>query len=357
VRPLIAIFALLFSTIAAAQPVETPISTAYLTSPAGYRTSALAASDGNDFLAVWSDTRTGRVRYTLIARDGTVRNPVGATLPAGSYLGNSVVGVFWTGRAYLLLLGAAGVGVAEIDRNGDLLDPPHQISSEHVWAAASSGSRTIVVVGAAILVLDDRGSVIESNPSQVTGYFGWTAASNGASFIAVATSYEGVQNWVTAVLLDADGRPQQTTRVKGSTTSLAAVAVAGGYRVFFDDAGGSATFAVINGVASGVTQLLAGRYNVAAIGINDDYLFTARSASPDVLTVLRANGSTVIDDHAFTAPAAAGTIATDATFATNGSDILFIWLQQGTQGTLFDVRGVILDSSGHAVSAVFPRCA
>src|SRR5690242_20178743 len=98
------------------RPVSTPVY-----APVVSVVQPAIASDGDGFLAVWSDQRDrGAVYAARIASDGTLLDPHGILLAKI----NSVVAVAWTGDRYLVAWNDVNSIIgAELDSGGRLLSP------------------------------------------------------------------------------------------------------------------------------------------------------------------------------------------------------------------------------------------
>src|SRR5689334_1087656 len=66
--------------------------------PLKYFRNAALVSDGEDFLAVWSEGNDGDIQVAAVTRDGTVSLP--RTIYTASTLG--IVSACWTGSVYLV---------------------------------------------------------------------------------------------------------------------------------------------------------------------------------------------------------------------------------------------------------------
>src|SRR5438874_1931453 len=106
----------LSAQLAGEHPVSTPVY-----APIVNVGQAAIASDGDRFLAVWSDQRDrGAVYAARIARNGTVLDPHGILLANI----NSVVAAVWTGDRYLVVWNVVNsIAAAELDADGRLLSP------------------------------------------------------------------------------------------------------------------------------------------------------------------------------------------------------------------------------------------
>jgi hypothetical protein len=102
--------------------VEVPITSPTLGPAALMQYGAAAASDGDGYLAVWTDGRANRAetRATRVTRDGDVLDPTGIVLPM-----TERPDIVWTGNSYLLVWGQnAQTWGMRLDRNGQTIDAP-----------------------------------------------------------------------------------------------------------------------------------------------------------------------------------------------------------------------------------------
>src|SRR3954469_18711063 len=103
------------------------------------------ASDGNDFLFVWSDVTHGDYdcRAARVTREGVVLDRGGIPVPA--YSRNSVV---WTGTSYLILWNQADrleIRGMRIGRDGTILDGPRTIVPDASLSSVVSNGAHVVV--------------------------------------------------------------------------------------------------------------------------------------------------------------------------------------------------------------------
>lgn len=357
-KTLVPLLLLVFSLSASAQVSEVPVATPQYGPAEGDQSRPQAASNGKDFLVAWSDSRVGSsVFATRIKGDGTVLDPMGIPVASPSFgiSGSTVVAVLWCGDAYVIVLRGQDFGagwytaVVRVDVNGKVVDGPRLVVPEYSTAAATNGSRIMIVSEQNFVVLDDRANLIEERSLGITGAYAWTVTSNGSSFLAVAASYELV-NYVRALVVDADGRILHAGTVNASTNNPLAVATSKGYDVLFDDiAKGVVTRFSMSDAGAGdlPSELLAGVNAQAVISSGNGYLVAVRGFSEKEIRIIRGSGSTVLDQSPFvTASGKDG--ASSPAFAANGADVLFVW-NAGTYPGV-DVRAVILDNTGHATS-------
>jgi hypothetical protein len=115
-----------------------------------------AASDGTDFLVVWSDGRKhpdGGVRYTVITDEGQRRFSSGRVIPGISGLGAAAV--FFNGSEYVVfLLGADRtsnqLAAQRISRDGALLGPAQYLHGNFRFLDVAWNGTTFLVLGTPI---------------------------------------------------------------------------------------------------------------------------------------------------------------------------------------------------------------
>lgn len=216
---------------------ERPVSPPAYGPPQGYRSNAVSASDGRDFLVVWMDSLRNRSSETHIyaARvgpTGEVLDPFGILLPSKSQ-GVSSVSVVYDGTSYLVLWNEFDslvrlVGV-RVSRDGVLLDPSPRVLAVQAQnlpaGAASNGQRTVIVYratnGILMRVVLDRDANIVAGPGALAGPTGLASeaamiASNGRDFLVLHASTRATH----VTLLDADGATGTTSAVLAATPAL-----------------------------------------------------------------------------------------------------------------------------------------
>jgi hypothetical protein len=148
--------AAVFGQIAGERPLATPVY-----APVTAYGPVAIASNGDGFLAAWSDQRDrGSIYAARIAHDGTVLDP------RGIFLANalSAVNVAWTGDRYLVVWNDfINTNAAQVDIDGRviasrLIVKNAQIYGKHVLA--SNGKVTVLVTGTGDFVLDADLNVI-----------------------------------------------------------------------------------------------------------------------------------------------------------------------------------------------------
>jgi hypothetical protein len=184
------------------------------------------ASDGDNFLVVWSDLR-GSAYTNLYAARVTASGEVldKTNIRVADQITTATV--LWTGRAYLILItnSAGGLSVARLDRDGRLVAPAQPLNitgiiyTDPQQLAASNGSRVVIGYGRQdgfnafkrfVAVLDAEGQLLESEipiPSEDGGSPKPLVASNGSEFLVVTQALVGDAATVSALRLDASGHP------------------------------------------------------------------------------------------------------------------------------------------------------
>ncbi|MEA2163695.1 MAG: hypothetical protein QOK37_1822 [Thermoanaerobaculia bacterium] len=199
----------IFAEIGAERPVSTPV----------YRpvTSVAAeaiASDGKQFMAVWTDGRSWLngccgVYASRIATDGTVLDPQGISLG----LGHGATGIAWNGASYVVVFFYDnGVSAASLSPEGRIEIPRFTLLksariSTQSQVIASNGSVTIVTADRAWLVLDARLQVLETHSLS-----GASVYRSGDGFTLIANS--GI------IRLDSSGHQIQTATSAASGSAI-----------------------------------------------------------------------------------------------------------------------------------------
>jgi hypothetical protein len=330
---------------ASAQLRETPVAAAPLGPAEGAQVTPLAATDGSDFFVVWGDSRGGTFG-TRVTHDGRVLDTTGIFL-ADAY----PTALLWCGGAYVLVYSAAdnrSAGVVRFNSEGRIIDGPRKVTDSHEAVAATNGS-TIVLAGADITVLDDRAERVEEIPMPVDGTYAWALASNGSAYELVVTAYTGLQNRVVAIPLAANGHPQSSQSLPSIVRAFV-IASPAGYRVFFGKLSDDTvmTFDTANDPAT-ASPLLGAVTVEGATTTTNGYLLATVGPTDHDLTIVHANGTTVLDPQPFSTTSGPGN-ATDPAFASAGDNVLLAWSEMSTDA---NVRAVILDSSGHPKSSPF----
>lgn len=277
---------LLAATTAFAQiPAERPASIPIPAPAPGMQESPAVASDGNQYLAVWFDPRGGPnlsgidggvIYASRLDENGHVLDPtgirIGGSPPSGSMPAVLFAGdtwsVFWNEVAFDGAQNTTSIHVARVDRNGNVVDPPHRLidgSSIVPSLAASSGDRMAIFTGSHLTILDAAAHVIgQSIPLGVneSGIGPSGVASNGRGFLAVwgASAFSSVE--IDAQELDLDGNALGKPLLLAANVRGFATAVASNgrdYLIAYHDGQQDATIAV-----SGTTHAFAGANPVAS---------------------------------------------------------------------------------------------
>ena len=152
--------------------VDVPVTSPTLARGAGAQKQPLAATDGNDFFAVWIDSRGGfgSLYGTRVLADGTVLDPAGILISAPEQFCDSFA-LAWDGSNYVVVWQAdSRVNFARVDRGGTVLGPPQTVFGRNGAkpSIASNGHGTIVIAHAVALinntfVSQDQVAVISQN--------------------------------------------------------------------------------------------------------------------------------------------------------------------------------------------------
>ena len=141
-RRLLLLFFLSFTAVA-----ETPLGIPQIGPATGDQFGPALASDGDGFLAVWTDfrTRSYEIWATRLDRDGKVLDPVGIHVAADEAVETQAI---WTGTSYLVVWNrrrSPELWGARIDRDGVLVDGPRVlVQSGRPSSLAANGSHVVV---------------------------------------------------------------------------------------------------------------------------------------------------------------------------------------------------------------------
>lgn len=197
---------------------DRPVATPAATIPAVLQPRFVAASDGTDFLVLWSDKRTGaynehpRMWSALIRANGARSTPQvvqdryeGAQPEYSNEYYNDQPGLTWTGGVYLAVwydFGAKKIHSMRFDRDGRMLDAqPREIAVRgSITGMASNGNRTLVLVSQftpgvetmKLLLFDTMGTPVREPMDLPWKTYPYVLASNGKGFLILyAASYAG----------------------------------------------------------------------------------------------------------------------------------------------------------------------
>jgi hypothetical protein len=318
-------------------------------------------SNGSDFLAAWTDNRGSSMYAARVRGDGTLLDPTGIPLP--STLGAitlRVTAVVWCGDAWVIVISGQDAytqrsftAVSRIDADGKVIEPPRTVVWEQAFAAASNGSRIVIVTGGAnITVLDDRANFLDEWLTGVSGASEWMAVSNGSTFMAMMSGYDGRKNFTAAITIDPSGHAKSNAILERATPNAVALPEGSTYAVLYTDisSGDLMQFIVMDSVVSAVTDVAPRVTALAAAPTDSGYVVAFEGAGDRELHLLHAAGSTVLDGQPYVT-ANGGAIAAWPVLASNGREVLFVWMKN--LETTTDLRGVIVDSNGKAKSAAF----
>jgi hypothetical protein len=321
------------------------------------------ASDGDNFLVIWSDLRGSafsNLYATRVSASGEVLDKT--NIRVASRIASATV--LWTGRAYLVLIqNGTGLSVARLDREGRVVSPATPLPiqgaflSEAQQAAASNGSRVVIVYtrpggGQFAAVLDPDGQLLESEIAIGSGTSSrLIVASNGSGFLVVRHDQTLDTDPITAIRLDATGHPIDTTPLSIGFGRFPSVASDGGGYVILtappsslasdnavrtthvgsDGSVGPLTNTPLVGHPDGATSL-------AWLGSEYVALLYVVSQSQPVVQGLRLNA----DGNATSAPFAVSQRGEAVALASNGRRAYSAWTEAGADGSNSDVMGRVL---------------
>lgn len=246
---------------------EKPVTTPILTAAPGRQLQASVASDGNRFLAAWTDQRTypqglyaARVdeNGALIDQTG-IRldvHPAEGSQPVVLFAGDTY-SVFWNEQAFTPLSSTMSLHVARIDRDGNVVDPPRLVlDNAYVtrYSGASNGTRIAFFLGRNLVLLDATAHIISTVPipiPEVGLQFPSMLTSNGTDFLAAwtASPFLGL-NELDAVELDANGKalmPAKLVTAGLSNQWMALASNGSDYLLVYGSGGGYADVTIAHG--------------------------------------------------------------------------------------------------------------
>lgn len=241
---------LLLATTLAAQSFPETAVTADVATFHNTERAVAAGSDGQNFLvlgvrgdddpAVYA-RRVSATGELLDRTDIPIRLPHGATLAR-------VLGVFWTGSAYTVLIeaqfspaGSAGMAAfaARIGADGRVVEAARQIAAGRNFDSAASNGARIVLAGATLAVLDLDGNVIDPSvdlPLQAaSSNGGFHIASNGSTFMVSWTTFSAAGTVLSVAALDTNGHPAGPSRTIAGHGGALVVSDGIDYVVFYQD--------------------------------------------------------------------------------------------------------------------------
>ncbi|HKS23977.1 MAG TPA: hypothetical protein VJZ76_14330 [Thermoanaerobaculia bacterium] len=193
------LFALLPALAAvSAMAVEIPVSEPVYGPAPGNQYYAAAASDGEQYLAVWVDERAeaGQSYATRIAADGTLLDPNGIRVASGGL--TYYPSVLWGGSAWFVLSNTcSAIELVRVGRNGVTLDAKPRLFSVNAWcpgvSAASDGRYVAVGYVTGYSKYEQRALILDADGQQVADLLLFSGDENvspaitadGTSFVAV----------------------------------------------------------------------------------------------------------------------------------------------------------------------------
>jgi hypothetical protein len=322
------------------------------------------ATDGDNFLVVWSDLR-GSAYTNLYASRVTASGEVldKTNIRVAEKVYNPTV--VWTGRAYLVVMQneTGGLSVARLDRDGKLLMPatalpiPGFFVVEPQQFAASNGSRVVIVYtrsGAGhqytnyAAVLDAEGQLIEAEVPVTSGVNSRVIiASNGSEFLVVQGVQIAEPNPISGIRLDANGHA--LGKIDLGTGRFPSLASDGSGYLVMSMPPLPAAEQFLRAMHIGADGAVGPFINTTLTGLDappslawlgSEYVATARAASPDQPLIqavrLKADGTSAGPQFAISQRGEAVSIAS------NGRRALSAWTEAGADGSNSDVMGRVL---------------
>ena len=179
---------------------ETPISDPVSARGASYQSRPASATDGRDFLLVWTDLRSGRpaIYGTRVAEDGSVLDPEGIPISDAAEWASSP-SVAWTGNSYIVVWqrGLDGCRFRRIAPDGRIDDRAGNVLSGGCQRPRVAGIGGRAVVAASRGYSNGEVEVIES-----TGAVRTVASTHGAILDVACTRSECwlVWDWIGFVM-------------------------------------------------------------------------------------------------------------------------------------------------------------
>ncbi len=358
---------------------ERPVSSITYEAPAGEQRPGSVASDGHDFLSVWTDItapRTG-VYATRIAANGSVNVTSERLLRSGTAKDATVC---YAGGGYLAVwsdVASSAVYSARLNSDGSAIVGPRAIIQgqtineviinpatvyPHGLACSSNGAVLVFRTAKPTVVTLDANGALASTPKAlpIGDDDSVAAASDGTSYAIVTSSFDPPNVGVIRVGADGsvtDSAPKPvfpgvfvtaiSAAFAGGRLGVAAIAPTTLRRAFVDPA----TLAVtklpdvatggqdVNVIALGsALDAFAMNYNGAKVNISRIPLRDNETTPPTPATVLQTD-----------------TIGSSASVATNGANIIGVWkdFRRSTGAIDGDVYAALLDA-GIAASGQFP---
>jgi hypothetical protein len=351
---LVLILAVLFPAVAGAAEVPLAPVTEGATAFAQYPDSG--ASDGNDYLFIWSDWRAGNTRRAArVTRDGVVLDRPAIPLP-WIWDRNSVV---WTGNSYLIVWGSSypsQVMGLRLDRDGKIIDHPRVLkegayptsvvsNGEHIVVAYRGYSDTAQEFPRGVMFLDaDAHAVADFKLEQSATSAGMTSVAwNGTHFAAVwiDSVYEDPRYTMKGIRFHEAGTLDAEPRVlfEGTSTHFVAtpsIASDGDTFITVTSDDGSRAFArrvSADLTAVGAPQLLPHleyellpqlNYSSPMIWTGSNYVLVGHDAAGITAVRLDREGRTVAAD-VIESIAGAANVNLNPVMTTNGRDLLVAW--------------------------------
>lgn len=345
--------AILLLFTAALHAIERPLTHPVHGPAAAPQYDASAASDGENYLVLWTDKRATHPELwgTRVAPDGRVLDPTGLFLRSGEIVQPVVV---WSGTSYVIVWrnpASQQTEIVRIDRDGAIIDGPRSILNLYPhWIDVASNGSTIAMVytfGAGEVrarTFTPEGQVVRDFPlaPETSGAILPHVTANGSSFAAAWTATASGPEGQ-AILFDAEGTLQSAPR-RIPATGVSAIATDGESFVVIAGSAGSlhARHLAADLSPAGQPVMLpeAFRYNTSLLWLGTHYGVIGDSGN-EIFSMRLGRDAQPLDAQPtkLESPAQSGSQPAP-TAATNGTDVLIAW----NGAFVFDSR-VSMDTS------------
>jgi hypothetical protein len=329
-----------------------------------------AGSDGQNFLVIGLRGDDPAVYAHRVSASGELldRTNIPIRLPHGASL-TRVLGVFWTGNAYTVLIqtqlspGGSADGlttfVARVAADGSLV-AARPIASGRTFDSAASNGATVVLAGPKLAVLDLDGNVVEPSidlPLEAaSSNASFRIASNGAGFMVSWTTFSAAGTVVSVAPLDANGHPAGASRTMAGQGATTIASDGNDYVVLYQDANGNASSRHVTSTGDLLQQNILPRLQepVGALSIvwnGSLYVVSANSGPSSVPNAMRLNRTgAALDTNVIVEASSTAQHLLWKNLATNGHHVLATW-RDGSQTPHW--YGGLLDGNLN-VSVKFP---
>ncbi|HJQ36725.1 MAG TPA: hypothetical protein VKB93_06275 [Thermoanaerobaculia bacterium] len=313
---------------------------------------ASVASDGENYLVLWTDKRATHPELwgTRVAPDGRVLDPTGIFLRSGDVVQPAVV---WSGTSYVIVWRNPGnqqTEILRVDRDGAIVDGPRSILNAYPhWIDVASNGSTLALVytsaaGVRARILTADAEVIRDFPlvEEVSAMHPRVTA-RGSSFAAVWTATTpGSESQ--AILFNAEGTLQSEPRRIPDAIGVSEIATDGESFVVIAGSSGSLHArrlgADLSPIGPAVLLPDAFRFNTSLLWLGTHYGVIGDSGN-EIFSIRLGRDAQLLDAQPvmIESPAQSGSQPAPAA-ATNGTDVLIAW----NGAFVFDSR-VSLDTS------------